>query len=181
MDLSGFSAAILRRLGIGFDSTAFRAGVASGTITGHIGFPQSMRIVARRMHTELTAIERSIEPLEAAKEYRVGDMVVSPGESAGFRQQYVGMCQDRPWFQAFFLGHIDPQGTGHPPRDEIVITSDAPTLRVAIEPGINPQAGAPRVIANSLERLVAASPGWVTVGDLPPATPVASGPARATG
>ena len=181
VDLSGFSTAILRRLGIGFDSAAFRAGVASGTITGHIGFPQSMRIVARRMHIELTAIERSIEPLEAAKEYRVGDMVVSPGQSAGFRQQYVGMCQDRPWFHAFFLGHIDPPATGHQPRDEIVITSDAPTLRVVIEPGINPQAGAPRVIANSLERLVAASPGWVTVGDLPPATPVASGPGPATG
>jgi 2,4-diaminopentanoate dehydrogenase len=173
VDLSGFSTAILRRLGIGFDEAAFRAGVAAGTITGHIGFPQSMRIVARRMHLELTSIERSIEPLEATREYRVADMSVSPGESAGFRQRYVGMCEDRPWFQAFFLGHIDPQGAGHQPRDEIVITSEAPKLRVVIEPGINPQAGAPRVIANSIERLAAASPGWVTVGDLPPATPSA--------
>ena len=130
------------------------------------------------MHIELHCDRTLDRTPGAAKEYRVGDMVVSPGESAGFRQQYVGMCQDRPWFPAYFLGHIDPQATGHQPRDEIVITSDAPTLRVVIEPGINPQAGAPRVIANSLKRLVAASPGWVTVGDLPPATPVASGPAR---
>jgi 2,4-diaminopentanoate dehydrogenase len=173
VDLSGFSTSILRRLGIGFDRAAFTAGVAGGTITGHIGFPQSMRVVARRMGAELTAIERSIEPLEADVEYRVGDMVVAPGESAGFRQHYVGIFQDQPWFHAFFLGHLDPQGIGHPPRDEIVITSEAPPLRLVIEPGINPQVGAPRVIANSLDRLVAAFPGWLTVGELPPATPVA--------
>jgi len=40
-----------------------------------------------------------------------------------------------------------------------------------IEPGLNPQSGASAMIANSLRRVAAAPPGWLTVGDLPPATP----------
>src|SRR5580658_4087048 len=46
VDLSGFSAAVLQRIGVGYSTERFAEGVANGTITGHIGFPQSMRIVA---------------------------------------------------------------------------------------------------------------------------------------
>jgi hypothetical protein len=46
VDLSGFGATVLRRIGVGHSPEAFVAGVASGDITGHIGFPQSMRLVA---------------------------------------------------------------------------------------------------------------------------------------
>ena len=47
--LAGFSHTILRRLGIGYDAQEFAAGAAAGTISGHIGFPQSMRIVADKL------------------------------------------------------------------------------------------------------------------------------------
>jgi hypothetical protein len=173
VDLSGFSTAILRRLGIGFGPADFAAGVAAGTITGHIGFPQSMRIVARALRLELERVERHIEAIEAEAEHRLAGFIVRPGESAGFRQRYVGVVGGRPWFEALFLGHVDPEGAGLQTRDEISITGDGPPLRLAVEPGINPQAGAPSVIANSLERLVAAEPGWRTVADLPPAHPTA--------
>jgi len=172
VDLSGFSTNILRRLGIGFDLTDFMTGVTSGVITGHIGFPQSMRIVARRMGLELARVERRIEPVIADVECRVANVVVAPGQSAGFRQHYVGVVGERPWFEALFLGHIDPVANGYETRDEIVIRSAAPEMRVSIEPGINPQVGVPHLIVNSLERLLSARPGWLTVGDLPPATPV---------
>src|SRR5579862_4614586 len=46
VNLSGFSEAILKRLGIGHPPEEFGAMVQAGDITGHIGFPQSMRVVA---------------------------------------------------------------------------------------------------------------------------------------
>ncbi|MFN8457751.1 MAG: hypothetical protein U0401_24370 [Anaerolineae bacterium] len=41
VDVSRFSVTIQKRLGIGFSQAEFEAGVKAGSITGHIGFPQS--------------------------------------------------------------------------------------------------------------------------------------------
>src|SRR5438094_3753565 len=57
VDLSGFGDAVKRRIGIGWTAEEFDEGRASGRITGHIGFPQSMRIVAGRLGVELERVD----------------------------------------------------------------------------------------------------------------------------
>jgi 2,4-diaminopentanoate dehydrogenase len=171
VDLSGFSRAILRRLGIGYSADEFTAGSADGAITGHIGFPQSMRIVARRIGVRIDRIDRAIEPIIADAAIELPQLTVAAGQSAGFRQRYVAIVGGEPWFEALFTGHISPAAAGHQTRDEILIDGAAGPLHVAINPGINPQAGAPAIVAHSIRRLIDAPPGWLTVADLPPASP----------
>jgi 2,4-diaminopentanoate dehydrogenase len=171
VDLSGFSATILRRLGIGYSAAEFDAGIDSGSITGHIGFPQSMRIVARQMGVFISEIQRSIHPIAAEGPYDLPAFSILPGQSAGFRQRYVAIAEGRAWFDALFIGHVDPVAAGFPTRDEIIVHSESGDVHLAIKPGINPQVGSSSVIANSIRRLVAAPPGWLTVADLPPACP----------
>jgi hypothetical protein len=170
VDLSGFSETILRRLGIGFTPAEFDAGVAEHRIHGHIGFPQSMRIVARRLGVELDTIDRRIEPVFGERAHRARGLETAPGASAGFRQFYTAIVAGAPWFQCVFTGHIEPSAIGAAPLDSIRIDGSSP-LALTIEPGLNPQLGSSAVIANSLRRVVEASPGWLTVADLPPAVP----------
>lgn len=171
VDLSGFSLTILRRLGIGYSSYDFEAGIASGSITGHIGFPQSMRIVARRMGLNIAKIEGSVHAIPAEVPYETGEIRVEAGQSAGFRQRYIAMVNGDPWFQADFLGHINPADAGFLTKDEIFVGSDTGDVHLAIRPGINPQVGSSSLIAHSIRRLVTAPAGWLTVADLPPACP----------
>ena len=170
VDLSGFSETILRRLGIGFSPEEFAAGIAEHRIHGHIGFPQSMRIVARKLGVELEAIERRIEPVFGERTHRARDFEVAAGASAGFRQFYTALSGGRAWFECVFTGHIEPSAIGVEPLDSIRIDGSSP-LQLRIEPGLNPQRGSSAVIANSLRRVVDAPPGWLTVADLPPAAP----------
>src|SRR5580765_2937420 len=44
VDLSGFGRTVLRRIGVGHTPEEFEAGKRAGTVTGHIGFQQSMRV-----------------------------------------------------------------------------------------------------------------------------------------
>jgi hypothetical protein len=171
VDLSGFSATILRRLGIGYSAADFEVGIDSGSITGHIGFPQSMRIVARQMGVSISEIQRSISPIAAQRQYDLPALSVLPGDSAGFRQRYVAIAEGRAWFDALFIGHVGPAASGLPTRDEIIVHSESGDVHLAIEPGINPQVGSSSLIANSIRRLAAAPAGWLTVADLPPACP----------
>jgi 4-hydroxy-tetrahydrodipicolinate reductase len=170
VELPGFSAAILRRLGIGFTPQEFADGIDRGAITGHIGFPQSMRIVARRLGVALERIEPRIEPIFGERDHEGVHLAVTAGTSAGFIQHYIGYADGRPWFFADFTAHMDLAAAGTSPHDEIWIDGPTP-VHLAIQPGLNPQIGSAAVIVNSLRRVVEAPPGWLTVADLPPATP----------
>ena len=73
---------------------------------------------------------------------------------------------------AFFIGHVAPTTIGQQPRDAIAISSPGGDVDLAVTPGLNPQTGSASIVANSVRRVVAAEPGWTTVGQLPPAVPV---------
>ncbi len=171
VDLSGFGAAVLSRIGVGHSPDAFADGARRGTVTGHIGFPQSMRVVAGRLGVEIDRIERDLEPILAEQEHATASLRVKVGETAGFRQRYTAISRGQAWFEARFLGHVAPGAIGEEPRDAITIESPSGELRFSVTPGTNPQRGSAAVVANSVHRVIAARPGWVTVGELPPATP----------
>jgi len=169
-DLSGFGSTVLRRIGIGYDEDDFLAGVEDGRITGHIGFPQSMQVVAAKLGRTIERVEPLITPIIAKRHHRGDHMSVEPGQSAGFEQTYVGIVEGRPWFTAMWVGHLELSEIGRQPRDEIRVRGE-PDLHYVVEPGLNAQTSASSIIANSLERVASASPGWLTVAALPPAHP----------
>jgi 2,4-diaminopentanoate dehydrogenase len=170
VDLSGFGAAVLRRIGIGFTATQFAQGCRDGSITGHIGFPQSMRIVASALGVEIIRIDRQIEPILASQTIPTRAFTIDAGATAGFRQRYSAHAGDGVWFEAFFTGHVAPGLAGLEPRDEIALDA-SPPFKVVTSPGMNAQSGSAAVIANSVRRVAAAPAGWLTVADLPPAFP----------
>jgi 2,4-diaminopentanoate dehydrogenase len=170
VDLSGFGETVLRRIGVGHTREGFDAGKRQGTVTGHIGFPQSMRVVAERLGVEIERIDAEIEPLFAESELVAKSMTVAAGRTAGFRQRYVAFAGGEPWFEALFTGHVAPGEIGLEPRDAIHVRGPA-ELHFFAQPGLNPQTGTAAVLANSIRRVVDARPGWVTVGELPPAIP----------
>jgi hypothetical protein len=171
VDVSGFGETVLRRIGIGHSPESFEEGRRAGTVTGHIGFPQSMNVVAGRLGVAIERIDRELEPIFADGELAASSLAVRPGETAGFRQRYCAFSDGRLWFEALFTAHVAPAVIGQEPRDSITIRGGYGGINLAVTPGMNPQSGSASIVANSVHRVVAAPPGWVTVGDLPPAVP----------
>jgi 4-hydroxy-tetrahydrodipicolinate reductase len=171
VDLSGFGETVLRRIGVGHTPASFEDGRRGGTVTGHIGFPQSMRVVAGRLGVELERIDRELEPIFAERELRGSSLAVRVGETGGFRQRYAAISAGELWFEALFTGHLAPAEIGEQPRDAISIRGPYGGVELAVTPGLNPQSGTASILANSVRRVTAAAPGWTTVADLPPAVP----------
>lgn len=170
VDCSGFGTAILRRIGFGFTPEEFGAGTKSGAITGHIGFPQSMNVVAGALGLTIDRIDREITPIFGDRTYDVEHLTVQAGLTSGFEQHYVAVVDGVPWFEALFTAHLDPASIGKPARDEIWIDG-TPELHYVVTPGFNPQSASSAMISNSLHRVMDAKPGWTTVAALPPAFP----------
>jgi 4-hydroxy-tetrahydrodipicolinate reductase len=170
VNCSHFSATILRRLGFGYPAEEFKSGALAGRIYGHIGFPQSISLVAESIGVKIEKIEKGLEPFIAEKPYRMDHLTVQPGQSVGFLQKAVGYVDGRPWYVADFIGHADPLSAGFELKDSIDIEGYAP-IHLAVSPGFNPHLTSAAILANSLRRIKDARPGLVTVADLPPAFP----------
>src|SRR6185437_845721 len=112
VDLSGFGSAVLRRIGIGYTPEEFAEGTRAGAITGHIGFPQSMQVVAAALGVTIERIDREIEAIFTDEPLQASSLAVEPGRTAGFRQRYAALVGGSVWFEAVFTGHIAPAAVG---------------------------------------------------------------------
>ncbi len=170
VDLSGFSAGVLSRLGIGFDEDTFEQRVQDHAIYGHIGFPHTMRSFARRFGVTLESVDESIEPMLANDPIASAAVELAVGDSAGFVQQTTGSVDGQPWFTAEFVGHVDLSSVGLAPQDSYEIDG-VPNIRAVVEPGFNPQFTTIGAIANLMPHVVNALPGLISVTDLPIPSP----------
>ena len=142
--------------------------MATGEVTGHIGFPQSIRIVAHTLGRSLERIDREIEPIITEQPLTSRELEVEPGLVGGFTQRYKGIVGGETWFEAHLIGHLDPPSIGEPLRDLIRIHGVA-DLSLDPPPGLNAQSTVSAVLVNSIARIRRAEPGWRLVTELPPA------------
>jgi 4-hydroxy-tetrahydrodipicolinate reductase len=170
VDLSGFSAGVQRRLGIGFDPVTFAEKVRTHQVFGHIGFPHTIRTFARRLGVAVERIDETVEPILADHPITSTAVPVATGESAGMQQRTIGVVDGRPWFTAEFIGHVELAAAGMEPQDSYEIDG-LPNVRAAVSPGFNPQWTTAGALANILPLVVDARPGLISVTDLPIPTP----------
>ena len=173
VNISGFGATVLRRLGMGFTPEVFAERVKREEILGHAGFPQSMTVVADAMGLKIDAIEKELLPLITDYEIDLPNrFLIAAGESAGVNQTYTAKVGGKPWFVSHFYGHVDLAGINKSAQDEIELSLDGKVFQtITLKPGIGSQVGSKNMVANSIQRILAAADGWVTVAHMEPAFP----------
>lgn len=183
VDISGFGTTVLRRIGIGSSEPDFEAAVEQGEILGHAGFPQSMAIVANAIGLTIDRVDKRLRPVITHEPIDIpGRFTVEPGLSAGVDQTYTAFVGGAPWFVAHFFGHVALRAIGREPTDDIDLTyKRRPFQSIKLRPGVNAQVGSQNMVANSVERVLAARPGWVTVAEMMPAHPAPLGAAEPAG
>jgi hypothetical protein len=173
VDLSQFGTTVLRRIGLGRDERSFADAAERQEILGHAGFPQSMHVVAAALGLTLEKMTKELRPVITQRAIDLpGRLSINPGESAGVDQTYTAFVGGSRWFTCHFLGHVDLGDLGRIAGDDIELhRAGALVHTLQIRPGISPQAGSQNMVANSIERIVDARPGWRTVAELAPAHP----------
>lgn len=173
VSIAGFGATVLRRLGMGFTPEVFAERVKREEILGHAGFPQSMTVVADAMGLTIDSIEKELLPLITEKEIDLPDrFVIAAGESVGVNQTYTAKVNGKTWFVSHFYGHVDLPSIGKSAVDEIELSLDGKVFQtITLKPGIGSQVGSKNMVANSIQRILAAPHGWVTVAHMEPAFP----------
>lgn len=171
VDVSVFGPRVRESLGIDLDPEAFRAGIADGSVVGHAGFPESLRILAAAMGRELDRVEVVSEPIMAERPLQLPDgSFVAAGRTAGANQLATGWFAGEPWLEISMTLHIDPAAAGLAPTDEVHLDGRH-SLHVRVEPGCRALMSTAAMIVNGLPRAIAAPPGVYRPGDLPTVAP----------
>lgn len=170
VDGSVFGPRVRARLGIGFTRGEFEAGLSAGTISGHLGFRESMRTIAAAMGVSLDGLTVETRPLVARSRIERDDMTIAAGQSAGTLQRAVATRDGRPWITIDFVVHVAPEADGLRTLDELTVEGRN-RMHVVVEGGFKAVAGTAALLVNAIPAALRSAPGLHGPASLPPFIP----------
>ncbi len=168
-DLSPYGETVLQTQGVGTTPEEFAAGVADGSIVGHVGFPESVRLISDALGLGADRVEQTLEPIVATKPRQARDRVIEPGLVAGCNHIAVGYRGDEEVIRLIHPQQVDPGAEGVATGDYITIFG-TPEIRMTISPEIAGGKATAGIAVNTIPRILAATPGLKRIIDLPSPT-----------
>jgi hypothetical protein len=161
VDVSTRRIQLQRKIGVGITPEEFEERRATGRF-GHVGLMESARLVAHTLAWPVDDWQEVLEPLACASARQAGKIRLERGQVAGIHQAVSGRCNGR---EVLRLELEMSAGAGQP-RDEVIIEGQPP-VHMVIEGGVQGDLATAAIVANAIPAVVAATPGLLTMADLP--------------
>lgn len=166
-DMAWGSMSVLKSLGVGFTPDEFENGVKNGTIAGHVGFHESIHMIADNLGWKVKQILIDKKPI-VSKTRRVSDigLEVNPGVCAGCAETAKGIVNGKSLIELQLVQQIKPQAEGVETGDFIWIEGE-PNVNEAIRPGVRGGVSTAAMVVNTIPRVLEAGPGLHCTATLP--------------
>ncbi|WP_371365261.1 2,4-diaminopentanoate dehydrogenase [Sporomusa rhizae] len=165
-DLSPFGPTVMKTQGVGTTVAEFEAGVKSGAIVGHIGFRQSIYLIAKSLGWELDEVVETREPLVTSVYRETPHVKVQPGMVAGCRHIARGYKNGQEIITLEHPQQIHPELEGVKTGDYVVIEG-TPTIKFSDEQEIPGGIGTMAAAVNMIPQVINAPAGLLTMPELP--------------
>ena len=165
-DLSPYGSTVLASQGVGLTPMAFEQGLKDGTVVGHIGFVQSIHMIAAALGWEIDHIEQMREPIVSQTSRATPFIKIEPGQVAGCLHTAMAYRQGKAVITLVHPQQIDPGLDGLETGDSIEITG-TPNVRLAGSPEIPGGQGTAALAGNMIPRVLSAKAGLYSMVDLP--------------
>lgn len=169
-DLSPYGPTVMETQGVGTSPEEFRAGVESGEIVGHVGFPESIRMISDAIGLGVDRIEEIREPIISSVRRETPHVLIEPGMVAGCAHIGIGYRGDKEVIRLIHPQQVHPELEGQDTGDYINIYGK-PEVHMAITPEYAGGIATQGIAVNMIPHVFAASPGLKRMIDLP--TPAA--------
>jgi 4-hydroxy-tetrahydrodipicolinate reductase len=166
-DLAPYGPSVLRAQGVGLAPEAFYERVADGAVVGHVGFAQSVHMIAAALGWEISRIDERREPIVSRVRRETPFVTVEPGQAAGCLHTAVAYRAGEPVITLVHPQQVHPQLEGAETGDSIKIVG-TPNVCLAGSPEIPGGHGTVALAVNMIPRVLNARPGLHTMAELPP-------------
>ena len=165
-DLSPFGRAVMTEQGVGISPEEFKKRKAENSLAGHVGFPESIAMIADGMGVKLDKVEQSQEPIMSSTHRETDYVTVEAGNLAGVRQRAFGYEGDKLFIEMDHPQQVKPQIENINTGDYIQIKG-TPDINLQITPEIPGGIGTIAMAVNMIPHVINSEPGLKTMLDLP--------------
>lgn len=150
-----------QKIGAGLTTEQFEKQVRDGSVR-HVGFTESIAMIADALGWTLDRITDSVEPKLASVTTSSEFLAVDPGYVCGIVQDGVGYRKGEPAIRLHMEAYL-----GAPEAYDSIEIDGSPRLAVKIVGGVHGDVATTSIVINSIPKVLAAAPGLHTMRDLP--------------
>lgn len=152
-----------KKIGAGLTINEFKRRIEDETITGHVGLTQSIAMIANALKWKLDKIEVDpVEPVIAETQVESEAVKVELGQVAGLKQCARGIKEEKEVITLDFQAYL-----GAKEEYDAITIKGVPNVHEKIAPCIHGDSGTVAIIVNCIPKVMNATPGLVTMKDLP--------------
>lgn len=164
--LSPFGPAVMEEQGVGITVDAFNKGVKDGTLAGHVGFTESILMIADAIGVKLDDFQQQMAPIVTTVDRKSKYGEALKGNVAGVNMTGQGFVDGKVFINMKHPQQIEPELEGTHTGDYITIKG-TPNIHMAITPEIDGGIGTIAMCVNMIPHVINARPGLKTMIDLP--------------
>lgn len=149
-----------QKIGAGLTKTEFERRVAARTVR-HVGFTESIQMIADAMSWRLDQITDEVEPQMAEVDVASDLLSVAAGEVCGLVQRGTGYVNGEARIRLRLEAYL-----GAPESYESVLIEGTPRIHSRIEGGVHGDIATASMAVNSIPAVIGAAPGFRTMRDM---------------
>ena len=150
-----------QKIGAGLTREQFEQQVAVGMVK-HVGFTESIQMIADAMGWKLTRIADNVRPWMAEEEVHSELLAVDPGYVAGISQEGIGYMGEEAKIHLQLDAYL-----GAPESFDSVLIDGSPRLYWKVQGGVHGDIATASMTVNSIPHVITAAPGLRTMRDMP--------------
>ncbi|MTI70773.1 MAG: NADP-binding protein [Firmicutes bacterium] len=164
--LSPFGPAVMEEQGVGITKEEFNKGVEDGTLAGHVGFRESIKMIGDAIGWDVEKFEQQMKPIVTSVDRKSPYGFAAKGNVAGVNMTGQGYVDGDAKIDMKHPQQIEPEMEGTHTGDYIRIKG-TPEVNMSIKPEVEGGLGTIAMCVNMIPQVINAQPGLKTMIDLP--------------
>lgn len=164
--LSPFGKTVMEEQGIGLTVEEFNNKKAQGNLSGHVGFPESIQMIADGIGWKVDRVEQQMEPIVTEVDRKSPYGFAKAGDVAGVAMTAQGYVNGEKLIEMEHPQQIEPEMAGVTTGDYVIIKG-TPPINALNSPEVDGGIGTIAMCVNMIPQVINASPGLKTMLDLP--------------
>lgn len=164
--LSPFGPTVMEEQGVGISMEEFEKKMANNDLAGHVGFKESVFMIADALGIEIQDFEQQMKPIVTSVDRKSRYGEAKKGHVAGIDMTAQGYVNNKKFIDMKHPQQIEPEMEGTQTGDYITIHG-TPEVNLSITPEIDGGVGTIATCVNMMPHVINSEPGLKTMINLP--------------
>lgn len=164
--LSPFGPTVMEEQGIGITKEEFEAAKKSGKMAGHVGFAESVGMIAEGIGWKIDKFEQDMEPIVTDVDRKSPYGFAKAGNVAGVAMKANAYKNGECVIEMDHPQQIEPEQVGVKTGDYVIIKG-TPNINMVNSPEVEGGIGTIAMVVNMIPQIINAKPGLQTMLTLP--------------